>query len=330
MKTFLIINTSFFGDTLLTDPLCRNIKKKYFDAKVIFIVNKPFFEAAKYMDGVDDVLCYDKKGAHKGLKGFWRFYQEYKQFFVVRPDAAFVIYGNERGILLSKLFGAKKIYSDNSGLFRLFLTNGKIDYEGKVHTQDKHAKLFALYTREPVEGLPMVYNPPADARRKIDELFARLKIKTNDELIALCTTSKRRDKDMDIHTCIKLIHVLHSEGKKVLFVGAGEAATAYAEALRSNNCSNFIDLTGKTSIAQLAEVIKRCRVAISVDTGTMHLVCAIGVPLIAVFYLNTPEHLDAWAPKPCYPHRLISGNDFSAEFILKNMKELQMERIWHE
>ena len=62
MKKFLVINTSFFGDTLLTNPLCRNIKILYPDSHITFIVNKPFVEVATYCDGVDEVVAYDKKG----------------------------------------------------------------------------------------------------------------------------------------------------------------------------------------------------------------------------------------------------------------------------
>lgn len=326
MKTFLIINTSFFGDILLTDPLCRNIKIKYPDSKIVFMVNKPFYQVAKYMDGVDQVLCYDKKGFNKGIKGLWKFYQEHKQTYANKIDAAFVIYGNERGIVLAKLLGAKKIYSDNQGIIRFLLDNRRIDYKEKKHTQDKHTFLFAQYTGERPQSLPMRYVPPEEARASVDKLFTAYGIDPNDSLIVLCTTSKRKDKDMDIAECAKLICMLHNEGKKVLFTGAGQVAIDYVNELHKNHCNDFIDFTNKTAITELAEVIRRCDLAVSVDTGTMHLICALGVPLVAVFYLNHQTHLDAWAPKSFYPHRLIAGNNFSAEFIMENINDLQQER----
>lgn len=79
------------------------------------------------MDGVDEVWTYDKWGVHKGFAGWYKFYKEHKNQHVF--DAAFVIYGNERGILLSKFLGAKKIYADNRhAIVRLLLSNGKINY----------------------------------------------------------------------------------------------------------------------------------------------------------------------------------------------------------
>lgn len=113
MKTFLVYNTSYFGDTILTDALCRNLKRLYPESRLVFVSNKPFTDISRYMDGVDEVWTYDKWGIHKGLAGWYKFYKEHKNQHVF--DAAFVIYGNERGILLSKFLGAKK-YTQTIGM----------------------------------------------------------------------------------------------------------------------------------------------------------------------------------------------------------------------
>jgi ADP-heptose:LPS heptosyltransferase len=322
MKTFLVINTSFFGDTLLTDPLCRNIKLEYPDSKIIFMVNKPFAEVARYMDGVDEVLCYDKKGEHKGLAGFFHFYNTYKVQYKNKIDVAFVIYGNERGIVLSKLFGAKKVYSDNTGLLRFFLDNGSIDYQGRTHTQDKHTTLLELYTGKTSKSIPMFYLPPQEAALAVDILWKKYNIQYSDELVAICTTTKRKEKDMPVAACAKLIAGLTQQGKKVLYVGAGEVAVDYVKNLYNLNCTDFVDLTNQTTITQLAEVLKRCKVAISVDTGTMHLICALHIPLLALFYVYTEDHLTSWAPKRFYPHRLMAGAELSVDAMLDATKAL--------
>ena len=326
MRTFLVINTSFFGDILLTDPLCRNIKAEYPDAKLIFIVNKPFYEVARYMDGVDEVLCYDKKGENKGIQGFLKFYHAYKKY-LGKIDAAFVIYGNERGILLAKMFGSKKIYSDNHGILKLLLTQGKTSIKEKIQAQDKHSALLEAYTDKAAIPLPMLYTPPQETQRSVDALFAKKNIMPADDLIVVCTTTKRLDKDMDKNQCVKLIAGLKQRGKKVLLVGSGQVGTAYVEDLKALGCTDFINLVNQTTIAQLAAVIKRCKIAVSVDTGTMHLICALRIPVVAVFYLNSPAHLGSWAPKDFYPHRLMAGPDFSAGKMLNYIQELEKEGL---
>ena len=76
-KTFLIINLSFLGDIILTNALCQNLKINYPDSKIIYIVNKPFYEAAYYQNGVDEVYEFDKRGKNKGLFGLIKFIKHF-------------------------------------------------------------------------------------------------------------------------------------------------------------------------------------------------------------------------------------------------------------
>ena len=49
-----------------------------------------------------------------------------------------------------------------------------------------------------------------------------------------------------------------------------------------------VDATGLGSVAMTAEVLRRCRLAISNDTGVMHLAAAMGTPTVGLFGPNTP------------------------------------------
>ena len=330
MTNFLVINTSFFGDTLLTGPLCQNIKLVCPEANVIFIVNKPFYEAAKYMKGVDEVLAYDKKGRHKSLLGAWRFYRENRQKLQGKIAASFVIYGNERGIILSKLFGAAKVYADNNGCIRYLLDNGKIKYGPYTKAQDKHSLLLSCYTHKSVAELPMSYKPPLAACAKAVELLESKGIQTETDFVAICTTTKKVEKDMKIDEGVRLLDGLRKLGKVPVLVGAGAVALAYAKALKGKVAEPFVDLTNKTSLAELGAVLQRASSLVSVDTGTLHLGLAVGTPVVAVFYLNSAEHLATWAPKDFYRHRLMAEGDFSAAKMLENVSSLDEERKSHE
>ena len=108
-KVFLIFNTACIGDMLVTNTLVQNIKTYYPDSKVVFVCNSPFADVAKYQDGVDDVVAFDKK-KDKSLKGILNFV---KRFPYKKPFASFVTYANERNLLISRLLGAKHIISHN-------------------------------------------------------------------------------------------------------------------------------------------------------------------------------------------------------------------------
>jgi heptosyltransferase-1 len=65
-------------------------------------------------------------------------------------------------------------------------------------------------------------------------------------------------------------------------VGArGDAALA-AEIAASAHVP-ILDLTGKTTLKQLAEFFRRCRAVVSNETGPMYIASAVGAPTVAIF-----------------------------------------------
>lgn len=324
MKKFLVINTSYFGDVLLTDTLCQNIKLEYPDAWITFMVNKPFYEAAKYMAGVDEVLSYDKNGKHKGVFGIFKFLQEYRQTYKNNIDAAVVLYGNERGIFIASAFGANTIVSNNSGILHYLFSTKVVKESPLGSVQRENANLLKALTQKDAVDIPIKYNPPTEAVAYARSLLAQFSITPDDEVIGICATSKKVEKDIPVATAVKVIANLNKAGKKVVLLGAGSRASEYVAELHTQGCSAFIDLTDKTSIAQLAGVIQQCRAVISVDTGTLHLTCALGVPLVALYYINDPNHLAKWAPAKYYPHVLLTG-DIAAEEITDSLEKLVLK-----
>lgn len=54
-----------------------------------------------------------------------------------------------------------------------------------------------------------------------------------------------------------------------------------------------LDLTGKTSLPELASVLQQGDVYIGADSGVMHMAAAAGVPVVAIF---GPSNHEAWSP----------------------------------
>lgn len=58
-----------------------------------------------------------------------------------------------------------------------------------------------------------------------------------------------------------------------------------------------VDLTGKTSVPLLAAILQRCRLHISIDTGTSHLAAAMDTPNVTLFpYIKHWEQRVRWRP----------------------------------
>ncbi len=56
-----------------------------------------------------------------------------------------------------------------------------------------------------------------------------------------------------------------------------------------------LNLTGKTTLMQLAAVLQQCDLFIGADSGVMHIAAAVGTPLVALFGTTNAK---AWGPWP--------------------------------
>ncbi len=269
-KVFLVFNTACFGDVLLCNSLCQNIKLFYPQSKIIFIVNKPYYEAAKFQKDVDEVVVIDKNKEHKGLLGLIKFIIKFKY---KNAFCAFITYKNERNYLIARLSGCKNIVSDNLN-----------DIKDKM--QKKHSNLLKDFTGKEIKDLPIICDFPD----KITDKFNKIILPEN-KYIAFSPLTKSITKDIPLETSVELIEKLNRAGYKVIFLGCGEKAEEYSAKL---NCSDFINLTGKTTITELGTILLHCKALISADTGTMHLGNALNIPVITVFY----RAADIWSPDP--------------------------------
>ncbi|WP_040669369.1 glycosyltransferase family 9 protein [Nitrolancea hollandica] len=77
---------------------------------------------------------------------------------------------------------------------------------------------------------------------------------------------------------------------RIVLVGASDTSEA-AAAIRA--AVDAIDLTGRTSVAELAAVLRRADLVIGADSGVAHLAAAVEAPLLTIF---GPSNHDAWRP----------------------------------
>lgn len=298
-KTILVFNTAYFGDVLLCNSLIQNIKLIYPQSKIVFIVDKPFYEAAKYQKGVDEVVVFDKKGKHKGIFGLFKFIKEFKY---KNPFLSFIAYKNERNYIISKLLKS-----------RFIIKAKKCDNETKM--QLAILNLLKYATNKPIKDLPIEFVVDDN----LDDKFKNI-IPKDKKYITLCTLTKQKYKDMPEDTAIELIKKINKTDYEVIFTGKGDLAKEYSKKLKEAGC-NFIDLQNQTTILELAKVIKNSKCLISVDTGTMHLGYSSSIPVVAVFYEQNVSQI--WAPdEKLYKSILIEDNQ-TADRIFEAMKEIK-------
>src|SRR5690606_20495674 len=79
----------------------------------------------------------------------------------------------------------------------------------------------------------------------------------------------------------------------ILVGGPGDDGTAVRAAMQHAP----LDLTGKTSLSELAGMIAAADVYIGADSGVMHLAAATGTPVIAIFGPSNAAAYGPWTPQ---------------------------------
>ena len=222
-----------------------------------------------------------------------------------------MLYSNDRNLILSRLLGAKHIITEPHGKFtELMSTKEGFKRNIYVHKKDVATGLIESLTGKAILDLPIVYEPPY-----VETDFLPL----GKDYVAITATSKFKPKDMSPEIAVELINKLKSVNKVPVILGAGEVSRAFARDIEQLGAGDVVNLVDKTDFVQLANVLKRCSVLVSVDTGTMHFGNALNVPTVAVFYATGME---MWAPQPnLYKTVVLSGTP-NAEEIFEAVKTL--------
>lgn len=108
---------------------------------------------------------------------------------------------------------------------------------------------------------------------------------------------------------------------KVLIIGK-EAGEGIAPDSLGNN---VINLVNKTSLIELAQILKSCKLLISCDSGPAHLAAAVGTPVIALFRNDLPgKTAKRWGPWG-EGHQVIERDnllDISVDAVIGKAKEM--------
>lgn len=290
IRKILIRGTNWVGDAVISVPAMREIRRLFPQARITLLVRPWVKDVYSAVDFVDEVLEFDKKGIHRGLKGFQRMASEIR---LRGFDLAILLQNAIEAALLSwRAWIPRRIGYARDGR-SVFLTDAcKIDPE--VHRV--HQVYYYLGILSAAGLLPPRLWQNRDYRpsirievRDVDRDGARQMLRENgvesgETLIAINPgafygwakrwLSDRYAKVADslADRCKARIAILGSTGER-------QIAKEIAQQMKHP----ALILAGQTTLGQLMGLIKECRLLITNDSGPMHLAAALDVPQVAIF-----------------------------------------------
>jgi len=279
-KRILIVRTDRIGDVLLSTPVIKAFRDNYPFAYIAMIVSpygKTVVEDNPYLD---EVIVYDKEGKHKSWLGsFWFVHGLRKKKF----DVAVILHPTNRVHLVSFFSRIPRRigYDRKCG----FLLTDKIKHTkqlGEKHELEYALDLVRYLGIEPKEkNIFLALKPESEAWA--EELLKQKGIRKTDKLLAIHPAASCPSKIWPNERFAGVAdRLIEKYGFKVLVISGPKDLALSANAIKHMR-HPAIDLSAKTSVSQLASILKRCHLFISNDSGPVHIASAVGTPVISIF-----------------------------------------------
>lgn len=278
----LLIRTDRIGDVLLSTPAIKAVRDAYPGAYIAAMVRPYAADIVKGNPYLDEVILYDKDGAHKGLLGslIFAFGLRKKRF-----DLAVALHPTNRSNIIPFLAGIpERVGYDKKG--GIFLTKKLKDVKdlGEKHELEYTLDLVRRIGIEPKDkSLFMPISPDSEAW--VEELLRRQGINRSDKLLAVHPAASCVSRIWPAERFAELADRLADKyGFKVLVVSGPEPGhVKIAGDVIAKMRHSAVNLAGRTSVSRLASILKRCCLHVSTDTGPMHIASSVGAPVIVIF-----------------------------------------------
>ncbi len=135
-------------------------------------------------------------------------------------------------------------------------------------------------------------------------------------VVSTGASKRRQEKCLDDTVWTEVLNKLAEKNKNVVVVGAVWELEQITNLLGS--CDKRIKLfCPDGGLTELAALIKKAKLFIGIDSGTMHLAASLGVKCVALFGNTDPNQI---GPRPLKDHIIIKKNsvkEITAEEIIK-------------
>lgn len=284
---FLVLQTAFIGDLILTLPLVQTIRSRVPDARIVVVAIPSTIELLAHHPAITEALSYDKKASQAGLSGVLELAGEVKSR---RLDIAIIPHRSLRSAAVPWLARIPKRIGFSASAGRFLLTDA-VAYETGAHEVTRDLSLLeplGMTVKELV--LPSLYPDDRDRDRVDDLIETHRRIHPGfkpDNLIAMAPGSVWNTKRWPMERYAALGKLLEDHGFSIALVG-GPADVQLCSSI-SGTLGTCLNAAGKLSLLQSADLIGRCRAIVTNDSAPMHLGVAMRVPVAAIFGATVPR-----------------------------------------
>jgi lipopolysaccharide heptosyltransferase II len=287
----LIRATNWVGDAIMALPALRAVRGKFPEARIA-IVARPYV-ADLYRDQhiCDELIPYDTKGEHRGLWGREALAAQLRE---KRFDAALLLQNAFDAAWLAWRAGVpERIGYARDGRSLMLTKSIKVPKSGEIPTHEKFYYLELLRRAGWIEQLQddahiAIGVPDAARRRAMQILLDQGSSPTAIRIAVGAGASYGSAKCWPPGRFAQVLNELRLDRPHDVMLFGTPTEAAVSDAIAADLRRAPIDLTGKTSIADLPALLSQCHLFLGNDSGAMHVAAAVGLPVVAIFGPTDP------------------------------------------
>jgi len=340
----LIIKPSSLGDVIHSLPFLKSIKETFQDSSIDWVISKDLKEILEGHPLINKLIVIDKD-SWKKLKKLPETVREVSKLIKTLRRSYYDMVIDLQGLLRSGLIAffsrsSLKIGFEDAREGSRFFYDKKVAVNGMLHAVDKNLEIAKEirksqgieHRKQKIEKVEFPLYIDRIAKENIKRLLGKVNEK---EYMVIAPSARWETKRWPLKNFGMLISRLSVQ---CVIIGGSEDKQIAQQVMNLSN-GKAINLTGKTNLKELVAIISKAMLAISNDSGPMHIAAALGVPVIAFFGPTDPVKTGpyGWQKNkdfkvirtsipcsPCFKKRCndpVCMSDISVEMVLGEIKE---------
>ncbi len=288
----LIIKLGSLGDIILSTAALRAIREKFpqENFKISFLIGEEFKDILLRSPYIDELLVCDLKNKDKGFAGLWGIGRilRNKNF-----DTVIDLQNNRSSHILSYLSACINRYGYDNKKFAFLLNHTIKDEKPPIDPVTHQFRILKMLGIDLLDNRLELW-PSGEDAKAVDELLNAQWLSEVQKIVGINISASPRwsTKRWPLEHLICLCQELELKDIRVVITGTQNDLGFASLLINSLKNTKIINACGKTTVNELAVLIKRCQVFVSADSSPLHIASAVGTPFVALYGPTNPlRHL---------------------------------------
>ncbi|SDP05297.1 glycosyltransferase family 9 protein [Selenomonas ruminantium] len=295
-KNILVNALVNLGDVVLTTSAIALLKKAYPQARITMLVKPVVREAVENNPLIDEVMVFQYKAKDNSLGKMMAMVKDIKSRHF---DLSISFDRKLRPALLCWLagiptrVGPDKVFDDKpSRVTWLYTHVMHISHNLDATLQaETYQTIIRKFTGLKDHAEPVFARITDEAEKKVENMFSQLP--QAEKRIALCVKGTFELKTWPKEYFVEVVDALAEHYDAAFFIVGAPNDRAYADEVIAAMHQPVMNFCGETSLVDLAAIIRKADLLITVDTGATHIAATTGVKMVTMYGCTSP---DRWHP----------------------------------